>query len=272
MQKKHGGRGPDTLSGPGATPCLWYFGGPPTRQHQTVVMKVLVIDIGGNSVKCLVTGETEPRKFPSGPTLTPRQMVSAVLKLTEDWKYDVVSIGYPGRVRDNRPVSEPVNLGRGWVHFDFAKAFGVPVKVMNDAAMQAVGSYRSGKMLFLGLGTGLGSALIVDGNPMPMELGHLPYKDGTYETYLGLNGLKRLGIKKWRECVHLVVTKFISALELDDVVIGGGNVDKLDKLPPGCRAGDNAFAFRGGFLLWEKDGRRRGGAGLPASSQSSRTK
>jgi polyphosphate glucokinase len=233
-------------------------------------MKVLVIDIGGNSVKALVAGETEPRKFPSGPTLMPRQLVSAVAKLTEDWKYDAVSIGYPGRVRDNRPVAEPVNLGHGWVHFDFAKAFGRPAKVINDAAMQALGSYRSGKMLFLGLGTGLGSALVVDGNLMPMELGHLPYKEGTYETYLGLKGLKRLGITKWRECVHRVVVKFISALELDDVVIGGGNATKLDKLPPGCRAGDNALAFRGGFLLWEKDGRRTSGGRAATSSRSTR--
>ena len=233
-------------------------------------MKVLVIDIGGNSIKFLNTGETEPRKFPSGPTLTPRQLASGVLKLSEDWKYDAVSIGFPGRVRDNKVVSEPVNLGAGWVHFDFAKAFGRPVKVINDAALQALGSYRGGKMLFLGLGTGLGSALIVDGNIMPMELGHLPYKEGTYETYLGLNGLKRLGITKWRDCVHQVVVKFISALELDDVVIGGGNVTKLDKLPPGCRAGDNAHAFLGGFLLWEKDGRRKSGARVTASSPSPR--
>ena len=147
--------------------------------------------------------------------------MSAVSKLTEDWKYDAVSIGYPGRVRDNRPGSEPVNLGHGWVHFDFAKAFARPVRVINDAAMQALGSYRNGRMLFLGLGTGLGSALVVDGNLMPMELGHLPYKGGTHETYLGLKGLKRQGITKWRECVHQVVVKFISALELDDVVIGG---------------------------------------------------
>jgi polyphosphate glucokinase len=215
-------------------------------------MKVLVIDIGGNSVKVLVTGETKPRKFPSGPSLTPRQMVTAVLKLTEDWHCDAVSIGIPGRVRDNEVVSEPINLGHGWVHFDFAKAFGRPVKVINDAAMQALGSYRTGKMLFLGLGTGLGSALIVDGSLMPMELGQLPYKDGTYETYLGLKGLKRLGITKWRDYVDQVIVKFTSALELDDVVVGGGNATKLAKLPPGCRVGDNALAFRGGFLLWEK--------------------
>jgi len=220
-------------------------------------MNVLVIDIGGNSVKLLVTGKTEPRKFPSGPTLTPRQMVSSVLKLTEDWKYDAVSIGYPGRVNDNRPSVEPVNLGRGWVRFDYAKAFGVPVKVMNDAAMQALGSYKSGTMLFLGLGTGLGTALVVNGTVVPMEIQHLSYKQGTYEDYLGLRGLEKLGIRKWRTFVREVVSRFIPALELDDVVIGGGNVNKLDKLPAGCRAGDNAHAFRGGVLLWEKSGGRK---------------
>jgi polyphosphate glucokinase len=184
-------------------------------------------------------------------------MVSGVLKLTEDWKYDAVSIGYPGRVRDNRPVSEPANLAHGWVKFDFAKAFGVPVKVMNDAAMQALGSYKSGTMMFLGLGTGLGTALVVDGTVVPMELGHLSYKQATYEDYLGLKGLERMGIKKWRVFVREVVARLIPALELDDVVIGGGNVNKMEKLPPGCRAGDNALAFRGGFLLWEKNGGRK---------------
>ena len=233
-------------------------------------MKILVIDIGGNSVKVLITGETEPRKFPSGPTLTPRQMVSTILKLTDDWHCDAVSIGYPGRVRDNQIVAEPVNLGKGWVHFDFAKAFGCPVKVINDAAMQALGSYRGGKMLFLGLGTGLGSALVVDGNLMPMELGHLPYKDGTYETHLGLKGLRRLGITKWRECVQQVVVKFISALELDDVVIGGGNVTKLEKLPPGCRAGDNALRIPRRASPLGKDGRQKSGTHVTASSPSSR--
>ena len=222
-------------------------------------MKILVIDIGGNSVKLLVTGQTDPRKFPSGPTLTPRKMVAGVLKLTEDWKYDAVSIGYPGRVRDNQPYAEPVNLGRGWLRFDYAKAFGVPVKVMNDAAMQALGSYKGGTMMFLGLGTGLGTALVVNGTVVPMELGHLTYKQATYEDYLGLKGLGKLGIRKWRAFVREVVSRFIPALELDDVVIGGGNVNKLDKLPPGCRAGDNALAFRGGFLLWEKASVRKRG-------------
>ena len=220
-------------------------------------MKILVIDIGGNSVKLLVTGKTDPRKFPSGPKLTPRKMVSGVLKLTEDWKYDAVSIGYPGRVREGWPAVEPYNLGRGWIKFDFEKAFGHPVKVMNDAAMQALGSYRGGTMLFLGLGTGLGTALVVNGTVVPMELGHLTYKQATYEDYLGLKGLEKLGIRKWRAFVREVVSRFIPALELDDVVIGGGNVNKLDKLPPGCRAGDNAHAFRGGFLLWEQGKTRR---------------
>jgi polyphosphate glucokinase len=156
------------------------------------------------------------------------------------------------------------------VHFDFAKAFGVPVRVMNDAAMQALGSYRGGKMLFLGLGTGLGSALIVDGNLLPMELGHLSYKAGTYEDYLGLKGLKRLGIKRWRDCFREVVARFVSALEIDDVVIGGGNVSKLDKMPPRCRAGDNALAFRGGFLLWEKGGQRKTRARSTGSSRKNK--
>jgi len=220
-------------------------------------MKVLVVDVGGTHVKILAIGQKQSREFPSGPTLTAKQMVAGVKKLTEGWKYNAVSIGYPGRVRNYRPVAEPINLGHGWVKFDFEKAFGVPVKVMNDAAMQALGTYRGGKMLFLGLGTGLGTALIMDGSIMPMEIQHLPYKLGTYEDYLGLSGLKRLGIRKWRVCVREVVTRFITALELDDVVIGGGNVNKLDKLPLGCRAGDNALAFRGGFLLWAKEGQRK---------------
>ena len=235
-------------------------------------MKVLVIDIGGNSVKVLVTGGTDPRKFPSGPGLTPRQMVSNVLKLTEDWKYDAVTIGFPGRVRENRPLKEPVNLGRGWVKFDFAKAFGVPVKCMNDAAMQALGSYQGGTMLFLGLGTGLGTALVVNGTVVPMELGHLTYKQATYEDYLGLKGLEKLGIRKWRSFVREVIARFIPALELDDVVIGGGNVNKLDRLPPGCRAGDNALAFQGGFLLWEKEGRAKTKSKARLTAKSLRTR
>ena len=222
-------------------------------------MKVLVVDVGGTSVKVLATGQETPRKFPSGLRLTPQRMVSGVKKLAGEWKYDVVSVGYPGVALRGRPVMEPHNLGRGWVSFDFEAAFKRPVKVVNDAAMQALGSYRGGKMLFLGLGTGLGSTLIVDGIVEPMELGHLPYKKkGTYEDYVGRRGLKRLGKKKWRRHVVEVVERLTAALGPDDVVLGGGNVKKLKELPPGCRAGDNANAFLGGFRLWEKaSGRRR---------------
>ncbi len=223
-------------------------------------MQVLVIDVGGTHVKVLATGQTEPRKFESGPTLTPARMVSGVKKLTRDWKYDAVSIGYPGPVLHDRPVTEPHNLGRGWVGFKFRSAFGRPVQIVNDAAMQALGSYKGGKMLFLGLGTGLGTALIVDGVVEPMELGHLPYKKGTYETYVGAQGLERWGKKKWRSHVADVVGCMIAALQPDDVVLGGGNVKKLKELPPNCRAGDNANAFLGGFRLWDNnsDGKKIG--------------
>jgi polyphosphate glucokinase len=218
------------------------------------VKQVLVVDVGGTSVKILATGQTEHRSFPSGATLTPKRMASEVKKLAAGWTYDVVSIGYPGPVLRGRPVAEPHNLGRGWVGFDFVAAFGRrPVKVVNDAAMQALGSYKGGKMLFLGLGTGLGSAMIVSGIVEPMELGHLPYKKGTYEDYVGRAGLERHGKKKWRRHVTDVVTRFIAALEPDDTVIGGGNVGKLEVLPPHCRAGDNANAFRGGFRLWTEE-------------------
>ncbi|HET8580610.1 MAG TPA: ROK family protein [Nitrospiraceae bacterium] len=214
-------------------------------------MNVLVVDVGGTSVKILATGQDEPRKFPSGPTLTPQQMVAGVKKLTGDWKYDAVSIGYPGTVLRNRPLAEPHNLGRGWVGFDFEAAFKRPVKVVNDAAMQALGSYKGRKMLFLGLGTGLGSTMIVDGIVEPMELGHLPYKKKTYEDYVGLRGLEKRGKKKWRRHVADVVDDLVAALQPDDVVLGGGNVKKLKELPKGCRVGDNANAFQGGFRLWE---------------------
>jgi polyphosphate glucokinase len=214
---------------------------------------VLVIDVGGTSVKILASGQTEIRSFRSGPTLTPRRMVSGVKKLAADWPCEVVSIGYPGPVLEGRPTADPVNLGHGWVAFDFAAAFGRPVKVINDAALQAMGSYEGGKMLFLGLGTGLGTALIVDGNVEPMELGHLPYKKRTYESYVGRAGLERDGKKKWRRRVVDVVERLTAALQPDETVIGGGNVKKLNPLPPRCRAGHNANAFRGGFRLWAKD-------------------
>jgi polyphosphate glucokinase len=214
-------------------------------------MNVLVVDVGGTNVKVLTTGQSTPRRVPSGPDLTAKEMVCKVRKLAEEWKYDVVSIGYPGFVFRGRPVTEPHNLGRGWVGFDFEAAFGCPVKLVNDAAMQALGSYKSGKMLFLGLGTGLGSAMIVDGIVEPMELAHLPYKRGTYEDYVGQRALEKRGKKKWRRDVADVVTRLIAALEPDDVVLGGGNVRKLQELPPGCRLGDNANAFLGGFRLWD---------------------
>jgi polyphosphate glucokinase len=214
--------------------------------------RVLVVDIGGSSVKILATGKTQRRSFRSGPKLTPDRMVSEVKKLAGDWSYDVVSIGYPGPVLSGRPIGRPPNLGRGWVGFDFARAFGCPAKVVNDAAMQALGSYRGGKMLFLGLGTGLGTAMIVDGIVAPMELSHLPYKKRTYEAYVGRAGLERNGRKKWRSDVADVVTRLIAALQPNDTVIGGGNAAKLKALPPRCRRGQNANAFRGGFRLWER--------------------
>jgi polyphosphate glucokinase len=212
---------------------------------------VLVVDVGGTNIKILATGQETRRKIPSGPTLTARKMVAAVRELAEGWEYEVVSIGYPGPVVRGRPMAEPHNLARGWVAFDFKKAFECPVKLINDAAMQALGSYDGGKMLFLGLGTGLGSAMIVDGIIEPMELAHLPYKTATFEDYLGKRGLKSAGKKRWRKQVAEIVQHLFAALEPDYVVLGGGNVRKLKELPPGCRIGDNSNAFCGGFRLWE---------------------
>ena len=215
-------------------------------------MDVLAIDIGGTHVKILASGEKEARKFPSGPTMTPETMIGGVKKLAAEWKFTVVSIGYPGPVLHNKPVIEPHNLAKGWTAFDFEGAFRCPVKFMNDAAMQALGSYRGGKMLFLGLGTGLGTAMIVEGIVEPMELAHLPYKRATFEDYIGLRGLEKYGPEKWEKHVDDVVEQLIAALEPDDVVLGGGNTKLLMKLPKGCRAGDNANAFLGGFRLWTK--------------------
>jgi polyphosphate glucokinase len=213
--------------------------------------RVLAIDIGGNHVKLSVSGLREAREFASGPTMTPRKMVARVRQLTADFKYDVVSMGYPGVVVHGKIVTEPYNLGRGWVGFDFRKAFGRPIHVMNDAAMQAIGSYEGGCMLFLGLGTGLGSALVVDGTVAPMELAHLPYKNGrTFEDYVGDRGRRRLGAKKWCRTVADVVEKLSKALEADYVVLGGGNARKLKKLPKNARLGSNAFAFLGGYRVW----------------------
>jgi len=214
-------------------------------------VNVLVIDIGGTHVKLLATGQDEPREFESGPSLSPERMVAGVKKVGRGWNYDVISMGYPGVVHHGRPIAEPHNLGKGWVRFDYQGGFGRPVKIINDAAMQALGCYKGGKMLFLGFGTGLGSTLIVDGIVEPMELGHLPYKKGTYEEYVGQRGLEKRGKSEWRRYVADVVTRLTAALEPDDVVLGGGNVRKLKELPPGSRAGENSKAFVGGFRLWE---------------------
>jgi polyphosphate glucokinase len=224
-------------------------------------MRVLSVDVGGTNVKVLANGQTEPRKFPSGARMSPKQMVAGVKQIVKDWSYDVVSIGYPGPVRQGRPIAEPHNLGRGWVGFNFKAAFRCPVKIINDAAMQALGSYQGGTLLFLGLGTGLGSALVVEGTVVPMELGHLSYKLGTYEDHVGIRGLKRLGKKQWSRHVAFGVARLIEALYPDDVVLGGGNAKKLIKLPTGCRRGDNANAFLGGFRLWDEAPPRRRGSG-----------
>jgi polyphosphate glucokinase len=215
---------------------------------------VLAVDVGGRHVKTLATGETEPRHFPSGASLTASQMVEQVLELAKDWRYDVVALGIPAQVVAGKVVHEPVNLAEGWVEFDFEGAFGCPVRIVNDAVMQALGSYEGGRMLFLGFGTGLGSTMIVDGRVEPMELGHLPFRKATYEEYVGREGRKRLGRKEWEKTVHEVVAAFSAALEPDYVVVGGGLVDELKELPEHARRGDNANAFVGGFRLWNEQG------------------
>ncbi len=215
--------------------------------------QILVIDVGGTHIKVLATGQKDPIKIPSGPKMTAKKMVKEVLAATKTWNYSVISIGYPGPVIHGHPLSEPHNLAAGWVGFDFRAALGHPVKLVNDAAMQALGIYSGGRMLFLGLGTGLGSAMIVDGVLQPMEVAHLPYRNGrTYEDYLGIRGLKRLGKKKWRRHVALIAEQLKAALEAEYVVLGGGNAKLLKKLPPGCRLGNNASAFTGGFRLWDE--------------------
>ena len=223
-------------------------------------MRILVIDVGGTHVKVLATGHKERVEISSGPKMTPTKMVAAVRAATRDWKYDAVSIGYPGPVVRGRPIIEPVHLGTGWVGFDFKKPFERPVKIINDAAMQALGSYQGGRMLFLGLGTGLGAAMIVSGILEPMELAHLPYKRGkSYEDYIGLRGMKRLGKKNWRRHVGNIVERLKNALQVEYVVLGGGNIKYLKTLPPDTRLGDNQNAFAGGFRLWERKTSRRAG-------------
>ena len=213
---------------------------------------ILVVDVGGSNIKLHATGRKAAIKIPSGPGMTARRMVAGVKRAAKDWAYDRVSIGFPGPVVDGRSTSEPINLGGGWKGFDFRKAFGRPVKVINDAAMQALGSYREGRMLFLGLGTGLGSALVVDGVLQPLEMGQMPYKNGkSYEDYVGRAGLVRLGKKRWRREVFKVAALLKFGLQADEIVLGGGNVKKLKELPPGARLGSNRNAFVGGIRLWE---------------------
>jgi len=216
-------------------------------------MPVLAVDVGGSHVKVLLEGETERRRFASGPAMTAQEMVDGVLGAVDGWTFDRVSVGIPTPVRGGKPIAEPVNLGDGWVGFDYEAAFDTPTKVINDAVMQAVGSYDGGRMLFLGLGTGLGSALIADGVVEPLELGHLPYRKKTFEDYVSERALERQGKKKWRKTVFDVVARLAAALEPDYVVIGGGGAKELDELPPNSRRGDNTHAFAGGFRLWQPE-------------------
>jgi len=211
---------------------------------------VLTVDVGGSNVKAVLNGVDERRRFPSGKKLTAEQMVTRVLELTADWTYVGVSVGVPAPVVNNRVLRDPVNLGKGWKGFDLAEAFGRPTKVLNDAAMQALGSYQGGRMLFLGLGTGLGSTMILDGTIAPMEIGHLPFRKATYEDYVGERGRERLGQSRWRKAVFDTVAQLSTVLLPDYVVLGGGNVVHLKKLPPNCRIGHNEDAFLGGFRLW----------------------
>jgi predicted NBD/HSP70 family sugar kinase len=214
---------------------------------------VLAVDVGGSHVKALTSNRSERRRFVSGPRLTPEQMVAGTLEAVAGWTYSRVAIGIPAPVREGKVVSEPANLGKGWVGFDFEAAFGKPTQVVNDAVMQAVGSYQGGRMLFLGLGTGLGSTLIVDGVIAPLELGHLPFRKKTFEDYVGEHSLKKRGKKKWAKDVFETVERLAAAMEPDEVVLGGGGVDDLDTLPDGCRRGENENAFLGGFRLWDPD-------------------
>lgn len=216
-----------------------------------VAIPTLVVDVGGTHVKLLATGKRKPIHIDSGPHLTPRVTVREVLAATADWRYRRVSLGFPGPVRNNRPQREPWNLGKGWVGFDFTRAFGRPVRVINDAAMQALGSYEGGKMLFLGLGTGLGSAMVCDGSVIPLELAHLPYRHGkSYEEYVGAAGMEKLGKQHWRKHVLDIIDLFVAAFVVDYVVLGGGNAKHMTRIPRHVRIGDNRNAFRGGFRLW----------------------
>jgi polyphosphate glucokinase len=224
-----------------------------SKKRSTKPLRVLVIDVGGSKIKLRNSADNRVQKFPSGKTMTARKMVEEAVKLTSDWEYDVVSIGFPGPVVHGRPTAEPVNIGGGWKRYNFKKAFGKPVRLINDAAMQALGSYRQGRMLFLGLGTGLGSSLIVDDVMVPLELGELRYsRRKTLEDVLGKRGLKEIGSARWQRVVHASVANLKKAFLADHVVIGGGNVKRLKRLPRGARRGSNLYAFRGGVRLWQK--------------------
>jgi polyphosphate glucokinase len=225
----------------------------------TAARIVLAVDVGGAHAKLLTSTETEPRRFDSGPSFTPRELIDGVQSAGAGWSWDVVSVGIPTPVHGGKVVAEPVNLGHGWVGFDYEGAFGKPTKVVNDAAMQAIGSYEGGRMLFLGLGTGLGSTLIVDGAVAPLELGHLPYRKATFEDYVGQPARKRRGKKKWKASVFDAVAHLAAALEPDYVVIGGGDVAHLDELPENARRGTNENAFVGGFRLWDPEWAPRAG-------------
>lgn len=217
-------------------------------------VRTLVVDVGGTHVKLLATGKRTPIRIDSGPHLTPSVTVREALAATDDWHFQRVSLGFPGPVRKNRPQREPWNLGKGWIGFNFERAFGCPVRVINDAAMQALGSYEGGKMLFLGLGTGLGSAMICDGTILPLELAHLPYRHGeSYEDYVGAAGKERLGKRRWRKHVLEIIDLFVAALVVDYVVLGGGNAEHMTEVPRNVRIGDNSNAFRGGFRLWDDE-------------------
>jgi polyphosphate glucokinase len=218
-----------------------------------VARVVLAVDVGGSHVKALTSNRTERRRFVSGRTLTPEQMVAGTLEAVAGWTWSRVTVGIPAPVRGGKVVHDPGNLGKGWVGFDYEAAFGKPTQVVNDAVMQAVGSYRGGRMLFLGLGTGLGSAMIADGVIEPLELAHLPFRKKTFEEYVGEPALKKRGKKKWTKDVFATVEYLRAAMEPDEVVLGGGGVDDLEELPEGCRRGENANAFLGGFRLWDPD-------------------
>lgn len=221
-------------------------------------MKILVLDVGGTNVKVGLSGSRRRLKLPTGPRFTPTQLVRDVRAATAGWKYQAITLGYPGPVRDGKPIADPRNLGPGWTRFRFVRAFGVPVRILNDAAMQALGSYRGGRMLFLGLGTGLGSALVFAGSVLPLELAHLPYRHGgSYEDYLGLRGLERLGQNRWQRHVHQVIRMLQKALLADYVTVGGGNAKKLSSIPAGVRLTNNSAALRGGFRLWDSKARNR---------------